>query len=375
MKFEPASAKTPFVFWVCLWGLGLSVAVAGLLLDIVIERNNGPLGRDFANLYAAGKLALDGQALVAFDPERFRVAILEWTGYSTPQNYSYPPHALLLTMPFALLPYWASLALWTLGGAAFFIWAARRWLPFSPYLAVLTPAAGLNIWHGHYAFFLGGLWLLFFDYLGRAPRTAGAVAAVLTIKPHMGLFIAVAALTRRPAVTWAVAGTLMLGLASALLFGFASWEMFAFNTSATQAQILTQTKDLLYFRLMPTAYAAFGRGELGLFAHLMVIAITLIMLARRPTLDPFALATATFLFLPYAFSYDMTVACLGFAIILHRDWATLNMWRKAVLSLAFLVPTLTMFVAPLAPLVLLGALWIQLERAVKWERTPSPVTT
>ncbi|MDQ3140221.1 MAG: DUF2029 domain-containing protein [Pseudomonadota bacterium] len=367
MRGQPvATERPPFVFWACLWGLGLSVAIAGVLLDTLIE-DNGPLGRDFANLYAAGALALQGQALSAFDVVQFRIAIFELTGERTVQNYSYPPHALLIAIPFALLPYLGSFAVWTLAGAGFFIWAARRWVPFAPHLAILTPAAGLNMWNGHYGFFLGGLWLLFFHFLPRIPRRAGLIAAVLTIKPHMGLFIAVGALSRRPALLWGAIGALVLFAVSASLFGLASWEAFAVNTTATQAQILTRAEDLHYFRLMPTAFAAFGRGDFALVAHLIVVLCTLFMLLRRPTLDPFALATATFLILPYAFSYDMTVACLGFAIILYRDWATLDWWRKAVLSLGFLVPAWIIEAAPMAPLMLLGALWIQLERAGHWK--------
>jgi hypothetical protein len=243
------------------------------------------------------------------------------------------------------------------------MWAARRAVPFAPWLAILTPAAGLNMWNGHYGFWLGGLWLLFFRYLQRAPAKSGLIAAVLTIKPHMGLFIALSALTSRRVVAWAVAGTLTLVLVSALLFGVASWEAFFLKTTATQADILTRAKDEYYFRLMPTTFVAAGRGQIAVFAHVLVAAATIVLLARRPTLDPFALATATFLVLPYAFNYDMTVACLGFAIILYRDWSTLGRWRQAALSLAFLVPVLTISAPWLSPPLLLCALAIQLERA------------
>lgn len=363
MKHDPvATERPPFVYWTCLWGLGLSVMIAGFFLDAVLE-TNGPPGRDFANLYAAGKLALASHALDAFNLFRFRLEIFEWTGSWTLQNYSYPPHALLIAAPFALLPYWAAFAAWTLGGAAFFAWAARRDVPFAPILAVLTPAAGLNIWNGHYGFLLGALWLLFFRALRHHPVRAGLIAAVLTFKPHMGLFIGLAALTRWKAVVAAVVGIAALALVSAWLFGLASWEAFFLQTTAKQTEILTRTTEEYYFRLMPTAYVAMGRGTFGTIAQIVVTVVTVGALVRRPTLDPFALATATFLALPYAFNYDMTVACLGFAVILYRDWPALDMKRKVALSLAFLTPNLIISVAPLAPVILLAALWIQLERA------------
>ena len=363
MKFEPVTAdRPPFVYWACLWGLGLSVTLAGIFFDI-LQADLNPPGRDFANLYAAGKLVLEGNPLSVFDLRSFRLEIFEWTGVTTLQNYSYPPHALLIAAPFALLPYWPSFILWTVGGAAFFAYAAKREIPFSPMLAVITPAAGLNIWNGHYGFLLGGLWLLFFRALHHQPMRAGLIGAVLTFKPHMGLFIGLAALTKRRAVIVAIAASAALFLLSVAAFGIDSWEAFALKTSATQTAILTRTNEDHYFRLMPTAFVAMGRGDLGLIAHILFAGAALALLARRPTLDPFALATATFIILPYAFNYDMTVACLGMAVILYRDWATFDAKRIAVLSLAFLVPNLTISAAAVAPPMLLAALWIQLERA------------
>ncbi len=79
----------------------------------------------------------------------------------------------------------------------------------------------------------------------------------------------------------------------------------------------------------------------------------------------FPAATATFLVLPYAFDYDMTVATLGLMLTLHRRWEALAGWERAVLGAGFLVPQgcilLAMAGLPLTPVFLLGALFVQLR--------------
>ncbi len=75
------------------------------------------------------------------------------------------------------------------------------------------------------------------------------------------------------------------------------------------------------------------------------------------------MATATFLIVPYVFGYDMTVACLGFAIIIWSDWERLSFAEKTILTLAFFVPNITFVLPALAPPILLLALWIQTKRS------------
>jgi hypothetical protein len=188
-----SAARPPFVYWTCLWTSGVAVALVATVIDILKPGLNVPLGRDFSNLYTAGRLALHGQAYLAFDPNTFRLALLDIVGTLTPQNYSYPPHAIFIAIPFALLPYGLSFALWCLVSLAFFYWSAKPFVPFAPVLAILTPAAALNVWNGHYGLILGGLWLLFFRLLKDRPVAAGLVASVMTFKPHMGLFIGLSA--------------------------------------------------------------------------------------------------------------------------------------------------------------------------------------
>ena len=359
MDVEPtAGRRPPFVYWACLWLVGLSFALVLVFYDLARD-SGAPPGRDFANLYTAGKLALEGRAWEAFDVDLFRIALRDVFGRFVMQNYSYPPHAMLLAAPLALLPYWVAFAAWTALSVGLFYKAARPHMPFAPALAVLTPAAALNIWNGHYGLILGALWLFFFANRG---AKAGWIASLMTIKPHMGLFIGLTALRDWRTVAAAVAGTLALVAVSIALFEPASWYGFINNTLGEQTEILTRQSSEFYFQLMPSAYTAFGRGDLAIALQLIFGGLAAWLVIRSRRIDPFALATATFLIVPYVFVYDMTVVCLGFAIIIWRDWATLSKGEKTILTLAFLVPNITLGLPALAPPILLAGLWVQTKR-------------
>lgn len=361
MKTEPLSVgRPPFVYWACLWLVGVSFAFVLIMYDLLNRDLGAPPGRDFSNLYTAGKLALEGQAWKAFDVDIFRFAMRDLFGTFIQQNYSYPPHALLLAVPFAVLPYWASFGLWTVGSAAFFYWAARPHMLFRPILAVLTPAAALNMWNGHYGLFLGALWLLFFRY--RGSFIAGGFAAIMTIKPHMGLFIGLASITSWRTFVSAALGSLLLVAISVWLFEPASWYGFIGNTVGVQTEMLTRGSGEFYFRLMPGAYTALRGGTVGVAAQLFFAIGAAAVLIKSRRMEPFALATATFLIVPYVFVYDMTVVCLGFALLLWRDWSVLSRTDKTVLTLGFMAPNIPFVLPVLAPPVLLWSLAIQSRR-------------
>lgn len=360
---ERETARPPFVFWTCLWGCGLAIGLVAILYDVLVPDLGVPAGRDFSNLYTAGKLALEGKAYEAFDADMFRLALRQTVGELTQQVYSYPPHAMFIAIPFALLPYDVSLGLWSLLTLIFFYWAAKPHVGFAPILSVLTPAAVLNIWCGQYGLLFGALWLLYFRFLKDRPVPAGLIAGAMTFKPHLGLFIGLTALTNWRVLVTAIIAIAVLVLASAWAFGWAGWYGFISQNVGTHVGFLTQQSDDFYFRLMPSAYTAYGRDLISLIAQVAFALAALGLLIRSRRIDPFALATATFLIVPYGFIYDMTVVCLGFANLLWLEWRKLASWERLALALAFLSPGITMLFAIYSPMlvppILLAGLYIQ----------------
>ena len=335
---RPAIYRGPTsTFWICLIGAGAAVPIVSLTADIM---NPDKLGRDFAGFWAAGRLFATGHAAAAYDVVALSNATKQVGDMQV--MFVYPPPTLALLAPFGLLPYPLALALWTLLGATFFAYAARR--EISPALAILTPAALLNIWDGQFGLIFGALWLIVF-------RTgSGVCAGLAAIKPQLGIML-VPALTKRSAMVAALT-FLLIALPFAPL-----WPDFV-QATREHADFVVHANGSFFLRMMPGAYAAFGQSWP---MHLLFAVPALALVLRYRAFGCFQLATATFLIIPYAHNYDMTVACVGFASALRRGWPGLNIWQRGTFSAAFLSPGLTYFF-PVAP-ILLAALWIQVRPA------------
>lgn len=358
-----ALALAPIIYlsdWMQIDGLRLSKA-------------NLVVGRDFLNVWTGGQLALTGKLQLLYDYQGYMYWQAHIFGSLDPYNYSYPPHSLFLAVPFGSLPYLLALLMWTILGGSFFLFAARPYLPANLPLgcAILTPAAFVNIWAGHYGFLIGGLWLLFFSSLNSHPKRSGLFAALLTLKPHMGLLIAAVLLLRRKysTICIAIALTTLLILLSGLAFGFHLWPQWLFDTSALQAKIMTAPGPKFYYLMMPSAFIALREAPfyLAVATHcsLAALAIHLLWKSRNAALADLAFisASATALILPYIFNYDLTVASLGFVICLYKHWAQLSRWEKIALWLGFAIPLFVMIQNLLGPLALLAGLIVQVRYA------------
>src|SRR5437588_4951790 len=215
------------------------IALAGAFCAYDLWRKTGvgltdgdgrPIGDDFVNYFSGAYLALHQ-----------RVAeIYHWPAYhdfqehlvgaavSPNYNYSYPPLALVLTLPFALMPYLPALGLWLTGGWYAFYRALRLAMPNAALLALATPAVFVNTYCGQNgvwtaAFLGGGLCLL-----QRRPVIAGVLFGLQAYKPHLALMIPVALLAGRQwrAIAAATVTFALLLLASIALAGWDGWRAF-----------------------------------------------------------------------------------------------------------------------------------------------------
>ena len=337
-------------------------------------------GRDFVNVWTGGHLVLEGRSDMIYGLRDYVAYQRELVGPIRPHYYSYPPTTLFLAAPFGLLPYLAALVLWIVGTLALFLWAARpyvRDIPNFPILlAAVTPAALINVWAGHYGFLIGALWLACFARIERQPGRAGAFAALLTIKPHLGLLLPPLLLARRKwrTITVAAVGGVAMFLLSAAVFGLDLWVEYATKMSRFQASLL-EDKTSFFLAMMPGTFTSIrytGQSDelVAWIPHVCValVAAALVWRAERKGASftdlAFISATATFLILPYAFNYDMTVVSLGFALMLFRNWDDLPVWQRAALIGGYLSPQMSflgkILEVPLAPAVLLAGLYAQI---------------
>jgi len=330
-----------------LWAFGI-VGVFVLLREAWV----GTLAdRDFVAVWVAGKMAAAGHAAQAFDATTLHAAAKQMVGTGPKIAYPYPPHALFFAVPLSFLPLPIAFWGWQAVSAALFYLAARPYLPagFPKLLAILTPAALINVVFGQVGLLLGALWL--FAFSGSA-----IAAAALTFKPHLGLLVAVEAVRRRQVIVTCAIAVVIIGL-SAAIFGVEAWQAWFTNSIAHQAgDLATKPYTNWYFK-MPTPYLGYGLAGWILFG-----AAGIYLLTRR--FDVFTAATASFLIAPYGFHYDMPVVSLGFGLLLYLKWRDLPAWQVFIGALGFLLPLLVGQGTWLGPPILLAGLYIQTKNPI-----------
>jgi hypothetical protein len=356
------SQRPPFVLWACLWLVPLAPAIVFAVhdlthLDGLLIRDVGQwLGRDFSAFWLGGKLALDGGDPYSL-PLFFRW--IHQSGITAAEYYMNPPHSLLVMGPLSLLPYPVALAASTSLGAILLYLAAKPIVPFDArWTLALAPAFFFS---GQYGLVAAALWMWSFR-----PNQAGSgiAAGLLTVKPHLGILLALALIVKRRWVQIAVALAICAGLLllAQALFGLTA--QYLAEAPETQHQLLTASSDQPYFAGMVSASVALRHTRFALPGHLLVCAFTLALLwrVRRLPFEKlcFPLATATFLILPYAFGYDMVAVVIGFASLVYCRWTEMSAAERTAAAFACLSPALT-FTGLVAPLLLAG-LWVQVSQ-------------
>ena len=355
--FSPAIADSPSpAFWIALFVAGAIAPLFRLYVDltladgITVPAAHTWIGRDFTNLWVGSRLALQGVNI--YDNHAFLTGLAQY-GITQGQNYSYPPATLLIGVPLSLPPYPVALAVWFVGGWIAFALAARPYIRFHPIWLLLLPSTVLTR-NGQWGVIAAALFL--WSYRG-----SGLAAGLLTLKPHLGLLLAgtMAVKRRWRQIAVALLACACLWGAAELIFGLTG--KFLTDGVAMQRAVLLDPHAQSYFNGMPSAYVRLRAFDFAWAVHAAASAAALAMLWRvrhRPMMAlAFPVATATFIVLPYGFSYDMAVVSLGFAVMLHDRWRTLAPWEIVVAISGFLSPNFTAFT--IAPLILLAGLFIQ----------------
>ncbi|HEX8444803.1 MAG TPA: glycosyltransferase family 87 protein [Allosphingosinicella sp.] len=328
------------------------------------------LGRDFANVFTGGHLILDGRLSAIYDLQAYQAyQVSLFDGAVSGHNYSYGPVSFLYVWLFGLLPYFLAYLLWTgLTGAAFLV-AARPYLReagLPAWLALLAPAALMNVWAGHYGFLIGALWLGAWHLLDSRPRTAGLLIGLMIVKPHLAILMPLLLIRRRAWTAFATAALTVAGLValSLLLFGVQPWVNYLTKTIGLQAAMVDDVNQF-FVSMMPTvAPPLFLAGlpaaivwPVQIIAAIAAAAALLFFMPADPRRAGLAAACATFLVLPYAFTYDMTAVSIASLVLLQRARPDAG-WALSPIGavLAFVVPVATVALnqkgIPLAPLMI-----------------------
>lgn len=348
----------------------------------IFDADGRGIPTDFVNVWAAGKLALEGHPAQAWDwdiQKQVELALLkqDFVGHFA---WHYPPPFLFVASFLAQFPY----------AVAFIGWAAFSMVP---YLAVMRaiigrnaglviaigfPAAFLNILVGQNGFLtaslIGGMLYL----LPTRPVLAGLCLGLLSYKPQYGLLFPLVLLA---AAEWTVLFTaaivtVTIALASWLAFGTESWQAFFHWIPMFSQAFLTEGRAPWFKMQSIFALVRYvgGTEQLGwIFQWVLTAAVAVVLVVMWRSRLPYALkaamlAAATLLTTPYLFMYDLVV--LGIAVaFLIRAGLDEGFARHEVMALALVFALLAAFLflgQPVGFPAILIVFGLTLSRCAAW---------
>jgi hypothetical protein len=344
------------------------------------DRSGNPIGGDYSYYWSAESLVLKGEPAAVYDFPRIRAVELEVFGKEVTVPFPYPPTFLLLLLPFGLLPYLPSLALWLTTTVTSYLWMIRRIAPHPQiiWLTLAFPGTFQNFGFGQNGFLstllLGGGLLL----LDRFPMAAGALFGLLTYKPHLAALIPLALLAGR---RWLALFTMMITaavwvLASVLVLGQEAWIGFLKNIPVAIKILESGSFELSH--KMPNVFSAALFAGIGLTAAWVLHAVVTVTAAgavvwvwwrqAAPSVRNAVLVLGILLSIPHSFIYDLALLALPLAWLgwegYTRGWLP---GEKVFIFLGWLTPLLAPMVAQAtrvqpAPLILGILMYLSLRR-------------
>jgi hypothetical protein len=323
------------------------------LADGLVDRNGQPIGTDFSNVWAAGRLALDGPSDGPYDLARQYAAEKAIFGDRDVPLYGwhYPPIFLIVAAALALIPYGWALLVWNAATLAAYLVTIRAILPRPEtiLLALAFPAVFVNLGHGQNGFLtaalLGGALVL----LDRRPFVAGTLIGLLAYKPQFGVLIPLVLLaTGRWRVIAAAIVTVLVASAAALaLFGVKAWTAFIASSTFTREVVLEQggpgwEKIQSLFAAVRMWGGSIEAAYAAQSALALAVAASLVWLWRSRAaaeLKGAALACGCLLATPYVLDYDLVALAIAIAYLAHHGLARgFRDYEISLLAFAWLVP-------------------------------------
>ncbi|MBV9565064.1 MAG: DUF2029 domain-containing protein [Bradyrhizobium sp.] len=358
----------------------------------IYEANGNGIATDFINVWAAGRMALDGHPALAYDwdlQKQVELTILkeDFVGYFA---WHYPPPFLFVASLLAQFPY----------GAAFVGWAVASQVPYVAVMRAITGRAfGLvlalgfpmvlsNMLVGQNGFLTAALVGGTLYLLPTRPVLSGICLGLLTYKPQYGFLFPIVLIAAGEWTVFVSAGVTAVALAliSWLAFGIESWQAFFHWMPAFSQAFLTEGKATWWkLQSLYSLVRFFGGSEQFGWAFqwtfTAAVATTLVAIWRsrvRYALKAAALATGTLLTTPYLFMYDMMVLAIPVAFLvrvgLSRGFRAYELPALACALALFI--SFIFFGKPVGLIITLIVGALVLRRAGPWwRRQPVPSVT
>jgi hypothetical protein len=282
---------------------------------------------DFDAFHLAGRMGLQGNMGVAYDPVRMFAAEEAAGAAGLRMPWAYPPQFDLIVAALALLPVGLAYALFTAAGLAAYLAVLRALAGarFAETVIFTAPALILTVYSGQNGLLTGTLTGLFALAVLRGRAVAGVPLGLMIIKPHLalGLGVLVLAQARWRVLAVAILTAVLTGGLGALAFGPGIWMDFARGLQITGD--LLQRGAFQFFRLISVygtvralgfgaGPALAAQGVVALAAVALIVAMAPSHLGPRVALGIAALGTLAIS--PYAYDYDLPIIGVAVALLL-----------------------------------------------------------
>jgi alpha-1,2-mannosyltransferase len=364
----------------------------------VIADSPAKTSSDFVSFYAAGKLALAGTPVLAYDQAAHFLTEQQFTvPGSQYQFFFYPPVFMLMFAPLALLPYFVAFYIFEITTLVAFVLTMRLvlrepgWAWLGPVLAF--PAIFWTLGLGQNAFLTAALFGGFTLQIDRRPVLAGVLLGLACYKPHFGLLAPAALACGGHWRAFFSAGVTVASLValSVAAFGIETWQ--AWFTAFAGSDALYASGRIDYAGMITPFGAARLLGFNPSASYLaqafitgsMALLVAMIWrLGPNRNLRAATLLSATLLAVPMALLYDklLLLVAIGWLV---RDGRTHGFlpWEKTVLLAAYLASLVTWLVGsawhvPLGPIISFAVLLLTLrriERAMVVRRRTGAIAT
>ncbi len=337
----------------------------------ILDAQGRPVVNDYAAFFAAGRLAVGGHAIAAYDAHLQHAAEIAVVGHSfdVTLGWSYPPVFLAVVAMLARLPYTLSFLAWSLTTLALYATtvagiAERR---AALLVALAAPWVLTGMMPGQNGFLTATLIGLSLWLLETRPLLAGLALGLLSYKPQFGVLfpLALAAGGYWRAFFSAGACAILVNVAAGALFGFDTLTAFLHALSFAGQNHLANP-GLGWNKLQSIYGLARAAGFSGTFAWgaqacgiaALAACVVAVWRASLPYfLKAAVLAAAVPLATPYVFVYDLPVLSIAVVFLQRQrqfdrtDYVLLASTVPGIFGFLFL-PVPTAFFASLAILAI-----------------------
>jgi arabinofuranan 3-O-arabinosyltransferase len=343
---------------------------------------------DFVNVWAAGRLAIEGHPAQAWDwdiQKQVELALLrqDFPGYFA---WHYPPPFLFVASLLAQLSYTAAFMLWVSVSFVPYLAVMRAIVgrPFGLLLAVGFPMVFNNALVGQNGFLTAALIGGTLYLMPARPILSGICLGLLSYKPQYGLLFPIVLIAASQWTVFFTAGVVAVAMAlvSWLAFGTESWQAFFHWMPMFSQAFLTEGKATWWkLQSLFSLVRYFGGAEqlawICQWILTAAVAAALVLIWRSRVSYPLkaaALAAGTLLTTPYLFMYDMMVLAIPVAFLVRIGLAT-GFRRYELAGLGFALAMIVSFIFLGEPVglgaTLIVAALIMGRAGPWWRRAPA----